>query len=55
MQPFDYIKTEIEITVPGGGGADIPGYNILLISAVGLLTLVPIAFAIHNKRKKVRR
>ncbi len=55
VQPFDYIKTEIEITVPGGdGGADIPGYNIILISAVGLLTLVPIAFAIHHKRKKVR-
>ncbi|MFW9941981.1 MAG: hypothetical protein ACFFFT_13140 [Candidatus Thorarchaeota archaeon] len=52
-KPFDYIKTDITITVPGGGnGAEIPGYNILIISAVGLLTLVPIAILILHKRKK---
>jgi hypothetical protein len=55
-KPFDYIKTDIAITVPGSdGGADIPGYNILLITGVGFLTLVPIVIAILHKRNKERR
>lgn len=52
VHPFDYIKTEISVTVRSTATGGIPGYNLFFIISVGIITTIPIILIILRKRKK---
>ncbi len=49
--PFNYIKTEITVTVKSTSSGGIPGYSIFFIISAGIITTVPIVLIILRKRK----
>ncbi|MFX1380271.1 MAG: hypothetical protein ACFFA4_14380 [Promethearchaeota archaeon] len=51
VQPFNYIKTTVTVTVKSSGGA-IPGYGLIFIIASGLLAVVPIVLVVIRKKKR---
>jgi hypothetical protein len=50
VQPFNYLKTQITVTVRSSGG--IPGFGLVYIVSFGLLAVVPLVFVIHRKNKR---
>ncbi|MDX1798234.1 MAG: hypothetical protein R3255_06260 [Candidatus Lokiarchaeia archaeon] len=50
VQPFNYLKTQITVTVKSSGG--IPGFGLVYIVAFGLLAVVPLVFVIYRKNKR---
>ncbi|MFW9823701.1 MAG: hypothetical protein ACFFE4_12230 [Candidatus Thorarchaeota archaeon] len=53
VQPFNYIKTQITVTVKSAAGG-IPGFELAFILASGLLAIVPITIIILRKKRKIR-
>ncbi|MFX1277930.1 MAG: hypothetical protein ACFFA3_00835 [Promethearchaeota archaeon] len=54
VQSFNYLKTEITVTVKSTAGGDIPGFELIFIFGSGLLTLIPLILIILRKRKRLR-
>lgn len=54
VQPFNYLKTEITVTVKSSGGGGIPGFELIFIFGSGLLTVIPLILIILRKRKRLR-
>lgn len=50
VQPFNYLKTQITVTVKSSGG--IPGFGLVYIVAFGLLAVIPLVFVIYRKNKR---
>ncbi|MFX1504040.1 MAG: hypothetical protein ACFFDH_23975 [Promethearchaeota archaeon] len=50
VQPFNYLKTTITVTVKSSGGG-IPGFGLIFILTSGLIAVVPIVLVIMRKRK----
>ena len=53
VQPFNYIKTQITVTVKSTSDA-IPGFELIFIFISGLLTVIPLVLVIVHKKKKIR-
>ncbi|MFX0038884.1 MAG: hypothetical protein ACFFCY_02580 [Promethearchaeota archaeon] len=54
VQPFNYIKTLITVTVKSTSAGGIPGFELIFIFASALLAIIPIVLVILHK-KKARR
>jgi putative ATP-grasp target RiPP len=54
VQPFNYLKAEITVTVKSTGGGDIPGFELIFIFGSGILTIIPLVLITLRKRKKLR-
>ena len=54
VQPFNYLKTQITVTVKSTGGGTIPGFELIFILISGLLAVITIVLVIFHKRKKMR-
>ncbi|MFX1301937.1 MAG: hypothetical protein ACFE9X_01130 [Promethearchaeota archaeon] len=54
VHEFNYIKTEITVTVKSTAGGDIPGFNIFFIISIGFITTVLVMIITIRKRKKQR-
>ncbi|MFW9970630.1 MAG: hypothetical protein ACFFDF_10550 [Candidatus Odinarchaeota archaeon] len=50
VQPFNYLKTTITVTVKSSGGG-IPGFGLIFILTSGLIAVVPIVLVVLRKRK----
>lgn len=53
VQPFNYIKTQITVTVKSTAGG-IPGFELTIILASGLLAIIPVVLIIVRKKRKIR-
>ncbi|MFX0021490.1 MAG: hypothetical protein ACFE9S_04140 [Candidatus Hermodarchaeota archaeon] len=49
VQPFNYIKTQITVTVKSSGG--IPGFGLIFIFVSVVLAVIPIVLIIRRKNK----
>ncbi|MFW9895402.1 MAG: hypothetical protein ACFFD7_06330 [Candidatus Thorarchaeota archaeon] len=54
VSPFNYIKTQITVSVKAVAAGGIPGFEIIFILAFGVLAVIPLVFFILHKKKKMR-